>query len=466
MTELNLRRQRILLVDDVFFARETIKKILFGLGNPEIIEASNGYKAMTEAQNSPSDITMVIADFNMPVMNGLQLLKSIRMDETVLRRDVPVAMLTGYSDQDLVTLALALDVNAFLVKPVSSATLAQRLQKLMDVGADTRWLKNKNVYKNVRVEIEDTRLGNVIPIAPEAQPPQEPAAPRTPSPATPPTPRPPARTSAGTTPSSREPRPERLKEKLSSKARAQDAAAKRENKSATDTTGQPAAKPGASGVVGQLSEMGEKYQNSETAKNITTGVQALVLDSGSDIAKRLVTALDALAKQKNLSRDDVAAVLCAKPAPRKGVAPDTPAGEEALTGLDDILEGAILARALHTVDGGLLLSEGTPLTPQIVGILQHLDELDLLLLEAMADDPGADAGLFVRYGEAPDLTEAATVAVHASDIPPGAILAQDIVLADGRQYMVSGATLTPRLISLLQDLVSLDRLKGKVWIVN
>ena len=124
MVSFDLSAQQILLVDDVAFSRETIRRVLRAMGEPQIIDAANGVDAI-EHLSRARGISMVIADFNMPVFNGLQLLQAIRLGQTAASRALPVAMLTGHSDQHLVTSALALDVNAFAIKPVSANTLGQ-----------------------------------------------------------------------------------------------------------------------------------------------------------------------------------------------------------------------------------------------------------------------------------------------------------------------------------------------------
>jgi len=95
---------------------------------PTIVQARNGVEALNALPSTPIDA--VIAAFQMPQMNGLELLKALRVGKTKAVRGLPFAMLPGHTDQDLVGAALALDVNAFLAKPVAKATMANRLGRM------------------------------------------------------------------------------------------------------------------------------------------------------------------------------------------------------------------------------------------------------------------------------------------------------------------------------------------------
>jgi CheY-like chemotaxis protein len=73
----------------------------------------------------------VITDFNMPGVNGLQLLKAIRCGETDVPRNTPVVMLTSISEEFVVASALQLDVSGFVLKPVVQKNLWDRVQKAL-----------------------------------------------------------------------------------------------------------------------------------------------------------------------------------------------------------------------------------------------------------------------------------------------------------------------------------------------
>ena len=151
MASLDLSGSTVLLVEDVVFIRDIIHKLLNGLGRPDIVQAADGQEALDILKSSEHSIDYVISDFNMPKVQGLELLKAVRLGEGGIDRALPFAMLTAYSDVDLVDAALNLDVNAFLIKPVSRAMLAKRFQKLVRAAEDPSWLKPPLDYSVIEV---------------------------------------------------------------------------------------------------------------------------------------------------------------------------------------------------------------------------------------------------------------------------------------------------------------------------
>ena len=73
----------------------------------------------------------VLLDINMPGRNGLELVRDVRAGlAQPIRRDLPIALLTGHTDQAIVGTALALDANAFIAKPVSAKVLGERIERM------------------------------------------------------------------------------------------------------------------------------------------------------------------------------------------------------------------------------------------------------------------------------------------------------------------------------------------------
>src|SRR5262249_2017601 len=103
--------------------------------------------------------------FMMPNVNGLQLLKAIRTGRARCRRDLPVAMLTAVSDQDLVGAALALDVNAFLLKPASVQALSQRIARMLE---EPPLVQEPAVYEAVAVPETPTQRATAASAPPPA----------------------------------------------------------------------------------------------------------------------------------------------------------------------------------------------------------------------------------------------------------------------------------------------------------
>jgi CheY-like chemotaxis protein len=126
-TVTSIEKQTFLIVDDEVFSRNMVAQMLKRAGAQDVITVENGAQAMSALNQLP--ITVMITDFHMPGIHGLQLLKNIRTGQTKAPRNLPCAMLTGHAVRHLVGLAIVLDVDSFLAKPVSSDTLTKHLDR-------------------------------------------------------------------------------------------------------------------------------------------------------------------------------------------------------------------------------------------------------------------------------------------------------------------------------------------------
>jgi len=124
----------------------------------------DSYLPRVGADPEPAFGYCVITDFGMPHANGLQLLKTIRCGETGIARDTPVILLTGYSDDYVVAAALRLDVNAFILKPVSRNSLWEKVQRVL---SDERPLRAIAAYAAVQI-IDEAGAIISAPPAPDA----------------------------------------------------------------------------------------------------------------------------------------------------------------------------------------------------------------------------------------------------------------------------------------------------------
>ncbi len=150
----------LLIVDDENFSRIAVLRLLKNLGDPNTLSATNGLEAITTLEKRKSMIDCVIADFNMPVMHGLQLLKKIRMGENNVSRNLPVIMLTGHGEASLVNLAIQLDVNTFILKPATVDSIGSRLQEVLSMDKnDDAWLKPIEEYEKIDV---DTPINDIL----------------------------------------------------------------------------------------------------------------------------------------------------------------------------------------------------------------------------------------------------------------------------------------------------------------
>lgn len=103
--------------------RKIICHILKELGYKDTSEAKDGYQALLKVKNGGYDL--VITDWNMPNMSGLELLKMIRKTEGI--NETPVLIITGQNDKSQVMQAARAGVNSFIVKPFSGKALQEKM---------------------------------------------------------------------------------------------------------------------------------------------------------------------------------------------------------------------------------------------------------------------------------------------------------------------------------------------------
>ncbi len=121
---------KILAVDDSMTARMIIKRSFESQGH-EVFEAENGVAALSVLR-SEEDIQLVVLDWNMPMMNGLECLKEIRADPNV--KGVKVIMCTTESEKSQVIKAVKVGVDGYVVKPVQPDVLKAQTAKACGVA--------------------------------------------------------------------------------------------------------------------------------------------------------------------------------------------------------------------------------------------------------------------------------------------------------------------------------------------
>jgi CheY-like chemotaxis protein len=121
---------KFVVADDHPTIREIVRAILKTLGHAQVELAAHGDEAFGMIQMNRPDV--VISDIDMPRRNGLELLRDVRTGQAGVDPATPFLLLTGHADNGLVGTALALDVSAFLVKPVSPPGLKRRLERVLE----------------------------------------------------------------------------------------------------------------------------------------------------------------------------------------------------------------------------------------------------------------------------------------------------------------------------------------------
>jgi two-component system chemotaxis response regulator CheY len=120
---------KVLLVDDSGVMRKIILRALNAIGVDDVVEAADGAEALQCFQENTFEL--VLSDWNMPNMNGLEFLTAIRATGT----KVPFIMITTESEQGRVLQAIQAGASNYLVKPFEQEALIDKLQKYVAVQA-------------------------------------------------------------------------------------------------------------------------------------------------------------------------------------------------------------------------------------------------------------------------------------------------------------------------------------------
>ncbi len=121
------QNMRVLVVDDFATMRKIEKNILGQLGIKNVDEADDGSTALPKLKSTKYDV--VLLDWNMPNMTGLELLKAMRAEESL--KKVPVIMVTAEALKDNVVAAAQAGVNDYVVKPFNASTLEEKLKRVL-----------------------------------------------------------------------------------------------------------------------------------------------------------------------------------------------------------------------------------------------------------------------------------------------------------------------------------------------
>ncbi len=125
MADKNLR---FLVIDDFATMRRIVRNLLQDLGFKNVEEAEDGQDALTKLRASRFDF--VISDWNMPNLDGLQLLTEMRKDDSL--KAIPVLMVTAEAKKENIIAAAQAGANGYVVKPFTAATLEEKLNKIFE----------------------------------------------------------------------------------------------------------------------------------------------------------------------------------------------------------------------------------------------------------------------------------------------------------------------------------------------
>jgi CheY-like chemotaxis protein len=119
----------ILVVDDSQYMRKVVRNLLVNVGVKNIYEAGDGIAGLEAIRTVVPDL--VILDWEMPLLNGPELVRIVRSPGVFPTPDLPIIMLSAHGERWRVVEAVRLGVNEYLVKPVSAKALLDRIVSIL-----------------------------------------------------------------------------------------------------------------------------------------------------------------------------------------------------------------------------------------------------------------------------------------------------------------------------------------------
>jgi two-component system chemotaxis response regulator CheY len=124
-----IQQLSVLVVEDHPFMRNLVRNMLSHIGVKKVHEASDGIAALEIIRAVSPD--MVVLDWEMPLLNGPELVRIVRSPGVFPLPDIPIIMLTAHGERWRVTEAARIGVNEFLTKPVSAKALLDRILAIL-----------------------------------------------------------------------------------------------------------------------------------------------------------------------------------------------------------------------------------------------------------------------------------------------------------------------------------------------
>lgn len=122
------KNMKILVVDDFPTMRRIIRSLLRELGFTNIEEAEDGQQGLSKLKEGGFEL--IISDWNMPNMDGLEMLKQVRADDAL--KHLPVLMVTAEAKKENIIAAAQAGASGYVVKPFTAATLEEKLNKIFE----------------------------------------------------------------------------------------------------------------------------------------------------------------------------------------------------------------------------------------------------------------------------------------------------------------------------------------------
>lgn len=122
------KNMSILVVDDFPTMRRIVRSLLKELGFNNVEEAEDGQEALSKLR--AGSFEFVVTDWNMPNLDGLEMLKQIRADDAL--KHLPVLMVTAEAKKENIIAAAQAGANGYVVKPFTAVTLEEKLNKIFE----------------------------------------------------------------------------------------------------------------------------------------------------------------------------------------------------------------------------------------------------------------------------------------------------------------------------------------------
>jgi two-component system chemotaxis response regulator CheY len=155
---------RFLIIDDSITMRRIIANILARLGYPDVVHAANGREALDRLATEPVDV--VITDWYMPEMNGLDFVKILRT--TPATSHIPIVIVTANAASNDIQHALELGVKGYILKPFTVETMKDKIDALMEqIGQERPPVAEAAPVESTAVEAEPQPEAAAAPSEPE-----------------------------------------------------------------------------------------------------------------------------------------------------------------------------------------------------------------------------------------------------------------------------------------------------------
>jgi two-component system chemotaxis response regulator CheY len=118
---------RTLVVDDFSTMRKIVKNVLRQIDITDVTEAENGKKALDILKEDPADFDLIVSDWIMPEMTGIDFLKACKENDAI--RKIPFVMVTAEAQKDSVLEAIKAGVDNYIAKPFTPDKLQEAIQK-------------------------------------------------------------------------------------------------------------------------------------------------------------------------------------------------------------------------------------------------------------------------------------------------------------------------------------------------